>query len=124
MRSESIELGAPLGITWAPSTSAACACRTLAVSVVTGLRPPSQTTRLGTAIAAIRRPAAMARMRRIAWKSRRRSSGAATGAPVQPVDHDLRAGALVGQRVVVEREVEGERDALGVLAVGAHAVDH
>ena len=58
-------LGAPLGITCAPSTSAACACGTLAVSVVTGSRPPSHTIRFGTPSATITNPAAMASARLI-----------------------------------------------------------
>src|SRR3954451_3861531 len=88
MRSESIEEGAPLGITCAPRTSAACACGTLLVSVVTGLRPPSQTIRFDAPITTIRNPAAIARRRFIVLKSRRRCNANGDGEQVTILSQD------------------------------------
>ena len=46
-----------------------------------------------------------------------------SSAPRQPVDDDLGAGARVGERVEVERDVEGERHRPGASLVRARAVD-
>src|SRR5687767_726897 len=60
-------------MTWAPRTSAAWACGTSRVSVVTGPRPPAHTIRFGMNSAIAENPAAMASARRM---NRRVAGGA------------------------------------------------